>query len=169
MSKYLVLFLIPLALSASDGGEGGTDFWWRLFNFILFAGILYYLIADKIKGFFASRRESISNELSSVQEKLKEAKEKKEEALKSVDTAKEKANEIIELAKKEAAMQAKKIEESGEAEVEYLEKSFEERLEIETKKMKQEVVDSILKELFSKNGVSISNEDLLNIIKKKVA
>ena len=166
---FALLLLAPIILSASEGAEGGTDFWWRLFNFAIFAGILYYLLADKIKDFFAQRSNSIAGELSTVQEKLKEAKAKKEEALKSVDEAKEKADEIIELAKKEAVMLSEKIAKDSEAEVAYLEKSFEDRVEIETKKMKQDVVNELLGSLFDKDGVKISNDDLLNIIKKKVA
>jgi len=46
-----LLALAPVALFAnSDGAE--TDIIQRTVNFVIFAGILWYLLADKIKAFF---------------------------------------------------------------------------------------------------------------------
>jgi F-type H+-transporting ATPase subunit b len=168
--KYILFLTLPLLLSASEGGEGGTDFWWRLFNFVIFASILYYLLADKIRGFFSDRENSIAKELSTVQEKLKEAKAKKEEAQNSVKSADDKAKEILEIARKEAQIAKEKITRDLESDKRNLEKSFNERVEIETKKMKQEVVNEVISEIFTtEEGSAVSNEDLLNIIKKRVA
>ena len=168
--KYLFLLILPVIASASEAShEGGTDFWWRLFNFIIFATIIYRLVGDKITGFFKARSQSIADELNSIQEQLKEAKLKKAEAKEKLNEADDKAKELIEVAKEEAKLISKKIIEDTNSEKETLSKSLEERMQIETKKMKEEVVASVIESLFDSKEAQISNEDLLNIIKKKVA
>jgi len=168
--KYLLLLVLPAIASASEAShEGGTDFWWRLFNFIIFATIIYRLVGDKIASFFKARSEGIATELNSIQEKLKEAKQKKVEAKNKALEAADKAKELIVIAKEEAELISKKIIEDVNFEKESLSKSLEERMQIETKKMKEEVVASVIESLFDSKEAQISNEDLLNIIKKKVA
>ena len=57
--KYLPLLLLPvLAFASGDAeasGSGETDIFWRVINFAIFFGLLYYLLADKIKEFFKNR------------------------------------------------------------------------------------------------------------------
>jgi F-type H+-transporting ATPase subunit b len=52
---------------ASSGGEGGSDeanpVWtmaWRILNFLILMGLLWKLLADKMKGFFGDRRVEIA-------------------------------------------------------------------------------------------------------------
>jgi len=170
--KYLALLALPVAaLAAGHEGsaEGGTDFWWRLLNFLIFATIIYKLVASKIVDFFKGREQGIAGELSSIQEKLKEAKAKKAEALAKVDEAESSAEDLIKVAKEEAKLMSEKIAQSLEHDKIQLEKSFSDRVEIETKKMKEEVVAEVIEEMFSSKDMKIGNDDLLNIIKKKVA
>ncbi len=167
--KIVFLLALPLIAFASSEAEGGTDFWWRLLNFIIFAVIIYKLVAGKIVEFFKERESSIAGELSSIQEKLKEAKAKKEEALKEANEAESKAADLIQTAKEEAKLISQKIAQDAEHEKELIKKSFDERVEIETKKMQEEVVSEVVEEIFKSKSDVISNEDLLNIIKKKVA
>jgi F-type H+-transporting ATPase subunit b len=169
--KYLSLLLLPaLALASEQGAEhGGTDIFWRLINFLIFFGILYYLLADKIKAYFKGREDGIAGRLSEVQEKLKEAKAAKEAAVQKAKDAEATAADYVEAAKKEAELMVEKINQTLAHDKEILEKSFQDRVEVEAKKMKKEVVDEVLEEMFSSKSANISNDDLLNIIKKKVA
>jgi F-type H+-transporting ATPase subunit b len=170
--RYLALLALPIVAFASGheaSAEGGTDFWWRLFNFLIFAVIVYKLVAGKIVDFFKNREEGIAGELSAIQDQLKEAKAKKAEALAKVDEAEKSASELLESAKKEAKLISEKIAQSLEHDKIQLEKSFNDRVEIETKKMKEEVVSEVIEDMFSSSDMKISNDDLLNIIKKKVA
>jgi len=81
------LALAGAAWASEAGGHGGidaaklNDLLWRTVNFVIFAGILYKLAAKPIKEFFASRKNTIGQELQdlegqkiSVQKALKEAK-----------------------------------------------------------------------------------------------
>jgi len=170
--KYLMmtLTLLPLAAAASEhAAEGGTDIVARSINFLIFAAILYYLIADKIKAWFAERRTGIANQLTEIEEKLNSVKEEKELALKEAEAAKQKAVELIEIAKKEAEALEAKIESDAKREAEQLKKSLQERMDIEEKKMAKSVVSEVIDEMFESGKIALSNEDFVNIIKKKVA
>ncbi len=171
--KYLTLLLLPVVMLASGDAESveheGSDIIPRVINFLIFAGILYYLIADKIKDFFKGREEGVAQRLSEVEEKLKAAKLHKEETAQQAKDAEVKAQEIVEASKKEAELLTARINEALSHDKLQLEKSFQDRMEIESNKMKKEVVNEVLEEMFSSDSAKISNEDLLNIIKKKVA
>jgi len=168
--KFLLFLLVPVVTFASEAAaEGGSDFWWRLLNFTIFAIIIYRLVGDKIAAFFKGRSQKIASDFSSIEQKLKEAKLKKQEAKAKLEESSHKADELLKLAKDEAQLISKKIEEDVKLEKETLQKSLEERVEVETKKMKEEVVKNVLDELFDSKDVQISNEELLKIIKKKVA
>ena len=92
----LGLALAPLALFANEGAVE-TDIVQRTVNFIIFAGILWYLLADKIKAFFAERTSSIQAELDKVQDTLKASQDKVTDAQKKLAEAKKIATEIVEI------------------------------------------------------------------------
>lgn len=165
-----VVALLPLfAVASEHAAEGGTDIVARTVNFLIFAAIIYYLIADKVKAFFRERTSGIAKQLTEVEEKLGAIKAEKEAALKEAEEAKTKAKELIEIAKKEAVALSEKIEEDAKSEIEHLKKALEERMEIEEKKMTKGVVAEVIDEMFTSGKVSLSNEEFVNIIKKKVA
>jgi len=82
----LGLALAPVALFANSHGAE-TDIVQRTVNFIIFAGILWYLLADKIKAFFAERSLSIQSELDKVQDTLKASQDKVLDAQKKLADA----------------------------------------------------------------------------------
>lgn len=73
----LSLVLVGVALASEAGGHGGisptkiVDFTWRSVNFIVFAGILFYLLAKKInvKAVFAKRSQEIAQTLEDLENK----------------------------------------------------------------------------------------------------
>lgn len=169
--KYFTLLLVPAVVMASGAaeGEGKTDIIPRVINFVIFAGILYYLIANPIKSYFTGRTKEIADKLSAIQEKLKESKDQKEDALQKVKDADESAADIVETAKKEASMITAKIENNLENDLKNLHKTHEERIDIEEKKMTRGVVEEVIDDMFKDGKVDLNNDDMLNIIKKKVA
>lgn len=55
--KYFLLILAPVILLGSDAAaKAGTDIIPRTINFLIFASILYYLIADAAKNFYFGRK-----------------------------------------------------------------------------------------------------------------
>ncbi|PKN15303.1 MAG: F0F1 ATP synthase subunit B [Deltaproteobacteria bacterium HGW-Deltaproteobacteria-24] len=170
--KKIVLFMLafaPLALFASEGAETNYDIVQRTVNFVIFAGILWYLLADKIKVFFANRSLGIQAELDKVQDTLKESQAKVDEAALKLEEAKKLAVEIVSGANAEIDSIKSKIAQTTENEIAHLNKNFDEKIKIETKKAKKEVVQSVLEELLSSDNIGVSQDELANIVLKKVA
>ncbi len=170
MKKILLIlsFITPLSLLASDAGVE-TDILQRTVNFLIFVAILYYLLAEKAKAFFTGRTASIQSELDKVQQVLKESEAKVENAKQEFENSKQLASEIVESANADVASIKKQIEDMVDQEIEHLGKSFDEKVTVETRKVKKEVVTEILNELLSNENINLSQDDLANIVLKKVA
>ncbi|RXK08774.1 F0F1 ATP synthase subunit B, partial [Halarcobacter bivalviorum] len=84
----LAMAMVPVALFASEGAETNYDIVQRTVNFVIFAAILWYLLAHRIKAFFSNRTLSIQAELDKVQDTKRASEEKKQEAIKKSEDAK---------------------------------------------------------------------------------
>ena len=171
MKKILILglALAPVALFASSEGAVETDIVQSTVNFIIFAGILWYLLADKIKAFFADRTASIQAELDKVQDTLKASQDKVDDAAKKLEEAKTLAAEIVETAKNDIDSVKQKVIEAVEAEIANLDKGFDDKIKVETSKAKRQIVSEVLEELLNSENVSLTQDELVNIVVKKVA
>lgn len=165
--KKIFLFLLPCFLLASS--EANYDITERTFNFLLFAGLLYYLVANPAKEMYNQRIKGIADELDGVQKKLKASKEKKEEAKRKLEEARANSANIAQTAKKEAEILSKKILANKDEEIKSLEKLFEDAKEIEQRKMTRSVVKEVIDEIFESESAEINSDELLNIVLKKVA
>jgi len=164
---FIVLALMPLALLASDNVE--TDIKQRVFNFVIFAGIVYYMLADKLKTFFQDRSKSIQSELDEVQNALEESKKKVEDANTNLEEAQKLATELVNEAQNDINSIKDRIAATYEQEINSLSKSFDDKLTLETRKAKSQIVNEVLNELLSDDNISISQDDLVNIVLKKVS
>ena len=168
--KYILLLIAPMVLMASGGeGHGGTDIFPRTLNFLIFAAILYYYVADSAKQWYLGRKNDIAAKLDSIQVKLKESNSKKETALQKVEEAKANAKVLVETAKKEAVLLADKVANDVNTEIENLEKAFEDRVNIERRQMQRAVVSEVLEGMFKEGSISLDNDEIVKIINKKVA
>ena len=159
MKSKILLLLFPFVLMA----DGGYDIVPRTINFIIFAAILYYLIANPVKNAYKGRIESIAARLDNIEQKLKESKAKKDDAIKRVEEAK--ANET---ARKEAFLISERIKEETMQEIVNLEKSFQDQKEFEKRRMVKSVVGEILNEIFASDSVKMDQSELINIMLKRV-
>ena len=164
----LGLALAPVALFASSEGAE-TDIVQRTVNFIIFAGILWYLLADKIKAFFADRTLSIQAELDKVQDTLKASQDKVSEAQKKLEEAKKLASEIVESAKADIDSVKQKVSIAVDADITNLNKNLDEMMKVETSKAKKQVVTEILEQLLNSDNIKLTQDELANIVLKKVA
>lgn len=80
---FVALCALPGALFAAGGGSGEYDILPRAINFTIFAAILYYLIAEPLKGLYFKRLNGIAERLDSIQSKLKESKGKRRSHIES--------------------------------------------------------------------------------------
>ena len=164
----LGLALAPVALFASSEGAE-TDIVQRTVNFIIFAGILWYLLADKIKAFFANRTLSIQAELDKVQETLKASQDKFSDAQKKLEEAEKIATDIIEGAKADIDSVKQKVATAVDSDITNLNKNLDEMMKVETSKAKKQVVAEVLEELLSSENIKLTQQELANIVLKKVA
>jgi F-type H+-transporting ATPase subunit b len=170
MVKLATLLLFSsLTLLASGGGEGvEKDIIERAFNFFVFAGILYYLIAKPIRNFLSDRTNSIENEFKRNEKRLEDSKAQLEQAQEELIEAKRKAGMIVTDAKREAQLSVEKIEASLQNDLATLEKQNSELQALEERKMVQNVVDEVLKEVM-KSELGLDSESLSKTLQKKVS
>ena len=165
---FALSVVVPLSLFASDANVE-TDILERTVNFFIFAAIIYYLLADKARTFFVDRTKTIQADLDKVQDLLKASEKSVADAKLEIENAKKVADELIESANNDVDAIKKKVEVAVEQEIAFLSKSFDEKTELETRKVKKEVVESVLNQLLSNENIELSQNELTNIILKKVA
>ncbi len=162
---FLIL-LSPLCATGLDISQ--TDIIERSLNFLLFAGILWYFLAKKLRAFLHSKSLEISKRLEEIQAQLKVSKENKKKLLKELEQAKEKAELIISDANKEAYTITQKYELQTKMDVENLIKNSKALMDLEVKKIKRELVESVFKDLRESKKVSFSSQDCVNILKQRL-
>ena len=165
---FALSVIVPLSLFANDANVE-SDILERTVNFFIFAAIIYYLLADKVKTFFVDRTKSIQADLDKVQDLLKASEKRVADAKLEIESAKKVAQELVESANNDVDAIKKKIEIAAEQEIAFLSKSFDEKTELETRKVKKEVVRDVLDQLLSSENIALSQTELTNIISKKVA
>ena len=166
----LGLALAPVAIIANDGAvETNYDIVERTVNFLIFASIIWYLLANKIKAYFSGRTLGIQAELDKVQDTLKASQDKVADAQNKLDDAKKLSAEIIDGAKADVDNIKQKVLAAIDADIANLNKNLEESNRVEISKAKKQVVGKILNELLSSENIKLSQNELVNIILKKVA
>jgi len=171
VSKILLpLLFVTASLFASEhAADGGTDIVQRTVNFVIFAGILWYLLAEPVKNYFGGRSQGIADELQKVQERLRESKQAKEAAEAKVNEANKLAEEIIATASKEGKILNEKILKQCDADIENMQKQNVAVMALEQRKMVRQLVDEILSDVLAQESSSLDKEAMTNIIMKKVA
>jgi len=172
----LALLLLPMILWGNESAAHyesltgrTTDFVPRIFNFLIFAGIAYYLLANPIKNFFVGRREGISDQMKEIEAKLQASKEEKREAELRVEESRKKAEEIIKTAGKEAELLAARIAASSEAELEALERQYEEKTTLEQRRVVREAISDVLSSNINNDDIQLDEKKVIDLIDKKVA
>jgi F-type H+-transporting ATPase subunit b len=157
-----------IALASSAEG-GSTDIIQRTVNFLLFAGLVWYLVAEPIKSYFASRSQGISDELQKVQDKLSETITLKKEALAKISDAEKFAEELAISSKKENKIINDNMMAQCEIELETLVKQNATLSDFEQRKMVRNVVENVLNEALSQSSDSFDKKAMADVILKKVA
>lgn len=172
MKKLMMIMLLAsVSLFASSGGgeHGGTDIVPRTLNFLIFAGILWYLLAKPVKQFFVGRTEEIASRLNSVQDKLRESKEKKEAAEAAVEEAKRFADELHATTEREKEVLRKQIEVQCDNDAVVMEKQVEGKEVLAKRQMVRDVVEATLADVTAQSGAALERSRIAEIISKKVA
>ena len=172
MSRILVLTLMISTYALASGGSGehaGTDIVQRTVNFLLFAGLVWYLIAEPMKNFFNGRSQDIANELQKVQDKLNESLLLKKDALAKISESEKFAEELMVSTKKENKIINDNIMLQCDTDLENLSKHHVSLTDFEQRKMVRGVVENILDQVLTQSSKAFDKESMANVILKKVA
>ena len=169
MNKILLLLLTVSTYALASGGDGGTDIVQRTVNFALFAGLVWYLVAEPVKSYFTGRSQGIADELQKVQDKLKETANLKKEATAKVLQAKKFAEELAVTSKKENKLLNDNIMVQCDNDLEILSKQLTVQMEFEQRKMIRQVVESTVSEVLSGTSDNFDKKAMAQVILKKVA
>ncbi len=170
MSRIIVLMLMMSTLAlASNAEHAGTDIIQRTVNFLLFAGLIWYLVAEPAKNYFASRSQAIEDEMQKIQDKLKETVSLKKEALARISDAEKFTEELAITSKKENKILNDNIMTQCDTDLELLSKQQASLMDLEQRKMVSAVVEDTLNEVLAQASDSFDKEAMANVILKKVA
>jgi F-type H+-transporting ATPase subunit b len=145
------------------------DFWQRVLNFSIFAGLIYYLVANPIKEFFQGRSANISNQIKEIEAKLQESKNEEQLAKEELAKAEAKAQEIISDGKAEAQILAENILKKGEELLHSLEKNLEDKMEVEKRRVVKATINELLESGISNDDISLDSSKVVSLVSKKVA
>jgi len=170
VSRILVLLLmISTYALASEAEHVGSDIVQRTVNFLLFAGLIWYLVGEPAKNFFASRSQAIADELKKVQEKLDESLTQKKEALAKISDAEKFAEELAVSSKKENRILNDNIMLQCDVELEAMVKQHASKKNFEQRNMVRDVVETVVTETLDQSTEIFDREAMANVILKKVA
>jgi len=157
----MVLVAGTVAYAAGGGGEehhplDWKDFGYRMFNFIILAGFLWWLSAKKVKEFFAGRRNDIKESLNQAQAAKEEAERKYKEYVAKLEKATDEIDGIAEMIKvqgmaekekmiEEAKKAAVKIEEDTKARMEQEFSTARNQLRAEAAQLSIQLAEELLK------------------------
>ena len=170
----LATVLVPSLVLASgaehhDVTMFNSDFFYRVFNFAIFAGLVYYLVANPIKEFFVGRSEGIANQLKEIEEKLQASKDAKKDAEANFAKAESKAKEIVADAGDEAKILSTNIADKNGATLEMMEKQALDKQALESKKATRATIDNLLNDGFGNDDIAVDEAKVVSLISKKVA
>jgi len=168
------VLLVPSLVLASgaehhDVSMFNSDFFYRVLNFSVFAGIIYYLVANPIKEFFVGRSEGIANQLEEIEAKLQASEDERLSAEENVLKAEAKAEQIVSDAGSDAKTLADNIAEKNDVALTLLEKQALDKQALSAKKATQSTIDTLLNDGFDNADIAVDEAKVVSLISSKVA
>lgn len=152
LTNGMILFILSFGftfgitlLHASIGGgnpEEGKNwvgFGWRAFNFLVLAGLLYWLMAGKVKDFFGSRQSEIKASLQDLAAAKEEAEKKFSEYNSRLDKATEEIQAMAEMIRRQGLAEKERIIADAERAAEKMKDDARKRMDHEMKMARQEL------------------------------
>jgi F-type H+-transporting ATPase subunit b len=134
----LITVFVAFASGGEGGGEGGGNKWfdfaWKAFNAALLIGFLAWLLAPKIKSFFAGRRQEIKESLENATVQKAEAEKQYREYAEKIDKDSQEIDGIFEMIKAQGVVEKQKIIEDATKVAQKMKEDAQARIEQELKK-----------------------------------
>jgi len=143
----LMPFLFWLTAAYASGGEkregqegpNWSNFFWRSINFLVLGGGLYWLLAKKVKEFFAGRRDGIRTALAEAEITREAAEKKFWEYAAKLDKATEEIEQIGEMIKSQGLAEKERIISEARKAAEKMKEDTQTRIEQEFNKASQQL------------------------------
>jgi F-type H+-transporting ATPase subunit b len=171
---FLLVFT-KAALASGGGGEVGGEFIWHSINFLLLLVLLYWLLADKIKKFFVSRREELKESIERAEGDKREAQEKYLEYVDKIEKASGEIDKIAEAIRAQGLAERDKIVAEALKIAEKVREDAKSRMEQEYKeasaKLRKEAVSlsvAMAEEILRRNIKQEDNEAIVQEYIEKV-
>jgi len=170
----VIAFVLPV-LAIASGTEhhevsmSNSDFFYRVLNFGIFAGLIYYLVASPIKDFFKGRSADIANQIEEIKAKVAESKNEEKLAQDNLVKSKDRAKEIISDSHNEAKILVDNISKKNSESLISMEKHLDEKMEVEKKKMVKSTINELLENGIENSDIAIDSSKVVSLVSKKVA
>ncbi|MDR1912346.1 MAG: hypothetical protein LBQ52_08400 [Helicobacteraceae bacterium] len=161
----ILLFVGVATIAFAEEGE--VDIMWRSINFVIFAALVYWLLAGFIKKFFGDRVKSIVTAFERAQDKAKEARAKREKAEAALEEARATAQSAIKFANEEAIAIGERLAAKTEEEIKILHKLKDENKIVAENKMIRAVVASAMGEILSAEEILNDQDAVIETLRKR--
>jgi F-type H+-transporting ATPase subunit b len=166
----LILLAVSLcgfaSVYASGAGEAGgavgpnwINFFWRAVNFLVLAGILYWLLAKKTREFFGGRQQGIKTALADAAAAREAAEKKFQEYSVKLDKATGEIEQISEMIRSQGLAEKERIIAEAKKAAEKMKEDTRTRIQQEFKKASQEL---------RRETVRLSSEMAEQLLKKHI-
>ena len=177
-----MFIILPLGVAyASGGGEHADsgvllkDFLYRVLNFVIMVGILWYFLAKPLKNGLSGRTKDIEKNLAAAEQAKKEAEAKFAEYDRKLTQATEEIAEIGDAIRREGELEKQKIIQNAKAAAEKIEKDAEAAVNLEIAKAKEQLqreavqlAVALAEDLLKKNFNNDDDARLIDEYVKKV-
>lgn len=165
--------LVNMALAATEGdGHHGVPkvVFYQVLNFLLFIGLLFYLLKDKVKSFYQNRFDLFQKQFEAAyreREEMEASYKDYQQKFKQINLTSE---DQIAKAKQEASATKSRMLDEANLESERIQQEAQNLLDLEHKREKRfiqaEFVDKVIDRIQSEVSQSITDEDKKALIKK---
>ena len=133
-----------LLFAAEEGGHGGGTesvftLWMRIINFVLLAGVLFFLLKKPFAKFLTDSTQKVNQSIEDAERAKKEAEEKYKDMEKKLDQAHKEIDELKQMLIDQGQAEKKKIIANAEKEAEKIRRQAELTTEQELKKAKMQL------------------------------
>lgn len=123
----------------AEGARDWTNFTWRAFNFVVLAGLFYWLLAEKIKIFFHGRQEEVKTVLADLSISREQAEKKYAEYSAKLEEATEEIQSMAETIRSQGLNEQERIIAAAQKMAEKMMEDAHKRMEQEMKMARQEL------------------------------
>ncbi|MBF0210478.1 MAG: ATP synthase F0 subunit B [Desulfamplus sp.] len=172
-ATFAILFLfMGVALASSGGNDAAPKGWvatdtYKVLNFLVLAGVLFYIAKKPVAQFFSSRIKDIEGQLAELEQKKADAQNSLAEYESKIADLTKESEKIVQDYIRQGEEAKKRILAEAEAQAVKLEESAKRNIEQEFKaaksKLQQEIAEKALAqaELIVKESISFEDQDRL--------